>query len=140
MAVVVVVVVMAEAAWSAGSECGSPQKRLTWTVEATWRAKDRHRQEDSPWKPLTWKGVVSKVQIWLTIEATYLLRAEDVGGPNPEWMEKRKEERRVSWWRKGVCVRIQTVTKQTNSKHGMGKKLPTPQPHTFYDLVKISLA
>jgi len=37
--------------------------------------------------------------------------------------------------------KIQTVTKQRYNKHGMGKKLPTPQPNTFYnDLVKISLA
>jgi len=39
-----------------------------------------------------------------------------------------------------ACARIRTMTKQRHNKHGMGKKLPTPQPNTFYDLVKISLA
>ncbi len=105
---IVVVVVVAEGAWSAGSKCGSPQKRLT-----SWRAKDRgvsavqmqldHRSHTLPGGLRTGiirrdlppgksrKRVVSKVQI-------------QSGWRRGKRRGERKE--RVLWWRKGVCVRI----------------------------------
>jgi len=63
---------------SAGSKCNSPPKQLT-----LWRAKDRHYQQGSnaahhqshslPGEPRT--GVVSRVQMQLTMETTHFLKS-----------------------------------------------------------------
>ncbi len=64
----------------AGSKCGPTQRPLT-----TWRAKDRHceqgsnpahhRSHSQPEEPRT--GIVSRVQIQLTTEATHKLKSQD---------------------------------------------------------------
>src|SRR6266404_5411907 len=63
----------------AGSKCGPTQRPLT-----TWRAKDRHCEQGSnpaqhrshshPGEPRT--GVMSRVQIQLTTEATHKLKSQ----------------------------------------------------------------
>ncbi len=109
----------------AGAKCGSPWKPLT--PEEWRRAVLVNFKHGSPLKPLTW-------------------RVEDVIGASKSssaWMDGGEEVRRERWRGKddvGKDNVFRTVTKQTHNKHRIGTKLPTPQPHTFYDLVKFSLA